>query len=103
MMQGVYCGKDVRKAIIQQGNKKLNEKRIHETQKPVILYDWIIQEYNVKGKIFDSHLGSGSHRIAQYRNGNDFYACEIDKKKYLDQEKRFNIELSLPKLDFIIN
>ncbi|BAP30110.1 putative DNA (Cytosine-5-)-methyltransferase [Chryseobacterium sp. StRB126] len=98
MMQGIYCGKDVRKALVQQGNKKLNEKRIHETQKPVILYDWLIQEYNIRGKVFDSHLGSGSNRIAQYRNGNEFYACEIDLKKFEDQEFRFKIELSTPTL-----
>lgn len=98
MMQGLYCGKDVRKALRQQGNKKLNEKRIHETQKPVILYDWMIQEYDIKGKVFDSHLGSGSNRIANYRNGNDFYACEINKDKYELQEARFQVELMTPRL-----
>ncbi len=94
MMQGLYCGKDIKKALRQQGNKKLNEKRIHETQKPVILYDWMIQEFNIRGKIFDSHLGSGSNRIANYRNGNDFYACEINKEKYDLQETRFQQEIA---------
>lgn len=100
MMQGIYCGKDVRKALVQQGNKKLNEKRIHETQKPVILYDWMINEYNIRGKVLDTHLGSGSNRIANYRNGNDFYGFEIDKKKFEAQEKRFAIELAKPRLIF---
>lgn len=98
MIQGETPSRDVRKALYQQGNKKLNEKRIHETQKPVKLYDWIILEYGIKGKVFDSHLGSGSNRIANYMNGNDFYACEIDKEKFDKQEKRFELELMQPKL-----
>ena len=47
---------------------------------------------------FDSHLGSGSNRIANYMNGNDFYDCEIDKEKFDKQEKRFELELMQPKL-----
>ena len=49
MMQGIYCGKDVRKAIVQQGNKQLNEKRIHPTQKPVKLYEWLLMNYAKPG------------------------------------------------------
>lgn len=91
MMQGVYCGKDVKQALIQQGNKKLNEKRIHETQKPVILYDYILDEYKIpKGsKVIDTHLGSGSNRISNYKAGNQFVGFEIDYTKYLKQESRF--------------
>ena len=43
-------------------------------------------------------MGSGSNRIANYMNGNDFYACEIDKEKFDKQEKRFELELMQPKL-----
>lgn len=100
MMQGKTPSRDVKKALIQNGNKKLNEKRIHETQKPVKLYDWLIQEYKIAGKVFDSHLGSGSNRIANHINGNDFYACEIDEKKFLKQEERFNDYLSQLKIQF---
>ena len=64
MIQGECASRDVRKALRQIGNKRLNEKRIHETQKPIKLYDWIINEYKIKGNVFDSHLGSGSNRIA---------------------------------------
>ena len=71
---------------------------IHETQTPLKLYDLIMLEYGIKGKVFDSHLGSGSNRIANYMNGNDFYACEIDKEKFDKQEKRFELELMQPKL-----
>jgi len=79
----------------------LNEKRIHETQKPVKLYDWIINEYKIKGNVFDSHLGSGSNRIANELNGNNFYACEIDEDKFMAQEKRFKEHLQQTRLKFI--
>jgi site-specific DNA-methyltransferase (adenine-specific) len=99
MMQGVYCGKDVRKALIQQGNKQLNEKRIHETQKPIKLYDWILNEYVPKGsKVIDTHLGSGSNRISNYHFGNELHGFEIDTKKFNEQEKRFKNNISQLKL-----
>ncbi len=72
------------------GNKALNERRIHPTQKPVALYAWIYQNYAKPGyKIFDSHLGSGSSRIAAYDAGLDFVGCEIDKEYFDKQEERF--------------
>lgn len=83
MFQGVYCGKDVRKALIQQGNKKLNEVRIHPTQKPIKLYRWLLENYAKKGdKILDTHLGSGSIAIACYDYGFELTACELDKEYY---------------------
>lgn len=64
--------------------------RIHPTQKPIKLYDWIFQNYAEKGiRILDTHLGSGSSRIAAAKNGLDFYASEIDKDYFEAQEKRF--------------
>jgi site-specific DNA-methyltransferase (adenine-specific) len=64
--------------------------KIHPTQKPVALYKWLLQNYAKKGdKIFDSHLGSGSSRIAAYELGFDFYATELDKDYFNDQELRF--------------
>jgi len=90
MFQGVYCGNDIKKATIQQGNKKNNEKRIHPTQKPVALYRWLLQNYAKQGdKILDTHLGSGSSRIAADMEGFDFYACELDKDYFDASCKRF--------------
>ncbi len=64
--------------------------RIHPTQKPVALYDWIFKNYAKEGdKILDTHLGSGSSRIAAHRAGLHFVACELDKDYYDAQEKRF--------------
>lgn len=71
-----------------QGTSK--KSRIHPTQKPVALYAWILKNYAKQGdKILDTHLGSGSSRIAAYKLGFDFYATEIDKEYFDMQEKRF--------------
>ena len=92
MIQGVYCGKDIMKAIIQQGNKQLNEERIHPTQKPVQLYKWLLKNYAKQGdRILDTHLGSGSSAIAAFDGGFDFVGCEIDADYFNAALKRFNI------------
>lgn len=63
---------------------------IHPTQKPIKLYDWILQKFANEGdKILDTHLGSGSSRIAAYLNGYDFVSFEIDKDYCEASEKRF--------------
>jgi site-specific DNA-methyltransferase (adenine-specific) len=65
--------------------------KIHPTQKPVRLYDWIFLNYAKEGdNILDTHLGSGSSRIAAYKAKLDFVGCELDKDYYLAQDKRFN-------------
>lgn len=73
-----------------QGDMKNKEHRIHPTQKPVAIYRWIFQRYAKEGdKILDTHLGSGSSRIAAYDAGLDFVGCEIDKEYFDKQEERF--------------
>ena len=67
--------------------------KIHPTQKPIALYSWLLDNYTSGGgKIFDPFLGSGSSRIAAYKKGFDFYACELDKDFYNAQEERFRSE-----------
>ena len=74
-----------------QENMKIKEKRIHPTQKPVALYKWLLHNYAKQGdKIIDTHLGSGSSRIAAYDMGFDFTAFELDEEYFIAQEKRFN-------------
>ena len=64
--------------------------KIHPTQKPVELYAWIFQKYAKAGmKILDTHLGSGSSRIAAYDMNLDFFGYEIDKTYFYLQEERF--------------
>lgn len=71
--------------------KSLNEKRIHPTQKPVALYDWIFKNYAEPGqKVLDTHLGSGSSRIAAYEAGLDFIGFEIDPFYFQLEEERFS-------------
>ena len=73
-----------------QGNMRDKENRIHPTQKPVALYRWIFKNYASAGdKILDTHLGSGSSRIAAYDAGLDFWGYEIDAVYFKDQEERF--------------
>jgi len=68
-----------------------NQSKIHPTQKPTKLYDWILQNYaQPNDLILDTHLGSGSSRIAAYKGGFNFVGFEIDKEYYEKQEKRFN-------------
>lgn len=69
---------------------KNKEERFHPTQKPTDLYRWIFRNYAKDGyKILDTHLGSGSSRIAAYDLGLDFVGCEIDKEYFDKQEERF--------------
>jgi len=73
-----------------QQNMKRKEERIHPTQKPVALYDWILQKFAKQGDlILDTHLGSGSSRIAAQKGGFNFIGYEISKDYYEAQEKRF--------------
>lgn len=68
-------------------NKKI--KTIHPTQKPVKLYEWILDNYAKEGdKILDTHLGSGSIAIACHNRGFDLTACELDTEYYDKAMKR---------------
>ena len=98
-----YCSKGVQSRYFEcsafdglRGGKD----RIHPTQKPVALYDWIYKNYLPQGgKVLDTHLGSGSNRIAADKAGNiDFTAYELDKDYYEAQEKRFALYKSQLKI-----
>lgn len=68
-----------------------NGNRIHPTQKPVKLYEWLLKNYANEGdKILDTHVGSGSSRIACYKMGFQFTGFEIDEEYWFAQEERFN-------------
>ena len=73
-----------------QGDMKNKERRIHPTQKPVALYAWIFSRYAKPGdRILDTHLGSGSSRIAALNAGLDFVGIELDKTYFDLEERRF--------------
>jgi len=64
--------------------------KIHPTEKPIKLYDWCLNKFAKQGDlILDTHLGSGSSRIAAHKGGFNFTGFEIDKDYYEAQEKRF--------------
>ena len=65
--------------------------RFHPTQKPVKLYNFSFRYAEaIEGmKILDTHLGSGSSRIAADKAGLDFTGIEIDKEYFDLSEKRF--------------
>jgi site-specific DNA-methyltransferase (adenine-specific) len=71
--------------------KQMPQNRIHPTEKPYNLYKWQIENFAKEGdKIIDTHLGSGSSRIAAYDMGFDFWGYELDAEYFEAQEKRFN-------------
>ena len=101
MWNGMCQGKSLTEGYIMQGDKSKNEKRIHPTQKPVALYAWLYQQYAKPGdKILDTHLGSGSSRIAAWKLGLDFVGFEIDKYYFDLQEQRFAEEQRQLSFDF---
>lgn len=72
---------------------KADKGKFHPTQKPIDLYAYLLRTFAKPGdKILDTHLGSGSSRIAAYKMGFDFYATEIDKDYFDAQENRFREE-----------
>ena len=67
-----------------------NGGKIHPTQKPVRLYDWIYMKYAKQGDlILDTHVGSGSSRISAHKAGLIYIGTEIDEEYYEKQEARF--------------
>jgi len=70
-------------------------KRIHPTQKPVKLYEWLLMNYAKQGdKILDTHLGSGSIAIACHNLGFDLTGFELDKEYYEAAVKRLKTHQS---------
>jgi len=81
---------DYRWSGMLQENMKNKEVRIHPTQKPITLYDWIFSKYATEGmRILDTHLGSGSSRISAQKNKLNFVGFEIDKDHFKNQNKRY--------------
>ena len=73
--------------------------RLHPTQKPVKLYEWLLMNYAKEGdKILDTHLGSGSIAIACHDYGFELTACELDKEYYDKAIERINNHVSQLKM-----
>ena len=80
-----------------------NDKRIHTTQKPVALYEWILSRYAKDGDIIlDTHVGSASSLIACYNTNHKFVGFELDKYYYELSKKRLDAEMAQMRItDFI--
>ena len=76
--------------------KERNEPdRIHPTQKPVKLYEWLLMNYAKKGdRILDTHLGSGSIALACHNLGFDLVGCELDTDYFNAAQKRLKLHQS---------
>lgn len=89
MWRGMFQGKSILEGTIQQGNKALNEKRIHPNQKPVVLYDWLLAKYAKPGmRMLDTHVGSASSLIACHKAGINYIGFEENRHYYDLANKR---------------
>ncbi len=78
-----------------QGDMKNKENRIHPTQKPIALYEWLLNNYAKQGdKILDTHVGSASSLIACYNLGFDYMGFELDEDYYKSAIKRIEARKS---------
>lgn len=86
-----------------QENMKEKEFRIHPTQKPVALYEWILNRYAKEGnKILDTHVGSASSLIACRNTNHKYVGFEIDKDYYklaMERLKKETAQMNI--FDFI--
>lgn len=70
---------------------KESGRKIHPTQKPICLYEWLFNKYSKVGeRVLDTHLGSASSAIAGHYYGVDFVGCEKDKHIFEAAKQRFN-------------
>lgn len=102
LWSGMMQAESLSNPTVQQGNKQLNEKRIHPCHKPILLYKKIFMDYGFPGmKVIDTHLGGGSIRIAADMFGvGEFVGCEVDEEYFKDQEERWRVYKSQYKIIF---
>ena len=102
MWNGMMQGAGVFKGALQQGDKSKNQKRIHPTEKPIALYKFLLHRFARPGfKIVDTHVGSGSHRLAidEMNMKLKFIGFEISPTYFNDQQTRYDLvksQLSIP-------
>lgn len=103
MWSGMMQGSGMLSGNKMNAYKEKNQKRIHPTEKPIPLYDFIFQTYLPGGgKVIDTHLGSGSSRISADKTENiDFVAFELEEKYFNDEERRYNQYKTQAKIKFV--
>ena len=101
MWNGMMQGKSLSEGHIMQGDKKKNEKRIHVTQKPVLLYRWVLQNFIPAGStILDTHSGSLSLGIASEDWGCKLTAIEKDTRMYNKAANRLKTHINNLKIPY---
>jgi site-specific DNA-methyltransferase (adenine-specific) len=89
------------RCVVKNRVELLIEGTIHPTQKPIYLYRWLLTNYAQPGfKIFDTHMGSQSSRIAAFQMGFDYWGWEIDKDYFEAGNKRFKEQTAQGQLNF---
>ena len=88
----VSMDRNTKKVVIQHhGFLTKDGKSIHPTQKPVMLYEWLLENFaDPDQRILDTHLGSGSIALACHNRGFSLDAWEIDADYHSAALKRFN-------------
>ena len=95
---GVFMFRYLWNGMLQE-NMQSKEVRIHPTQKPVKLYEWLLTNYAKQGqRILDTHLGSGSIAIAANGLGFDFVGVELDADYYAAACRRIEQAYAQPRL-----
>jgi site-specific DNA-methyltransferase (adenine-specific) len=90
MIDGVRIFRYLWNGMIQQKMGSRKQEKIHPFQKPIELYEWIYTNFATPSTIiFDSHMGSGSSRIAAYNLGLKYVGCEINTQHFSNAETRF--------------
>ena len=83
MCEFAWCSFKKSAKIYKTSVQQMQFTRIHPTQKPVKLYEWLLMRYAKEGdKILDTHLGSGSITMACHNLKYDLIACELDKEYF---------------------
>jgi site-specific DNA-methyltransferase (adenine-specific) len=89
MCEFAWCSFDKSAKIYKTSVQQMQKTRIHPTQKPVKLYEWILMNYAKEGdKILDTHRGSASLDIACHNLGFDLVTCELDTDYFNNGNKR---------------
>ncbi len=100
MWAGMMQARSIKEGTIMQGNKRMNEKRIHPCHKPVVIYERLYQIDPSIKSVLDTGTGGGSSRIAAHKLGIDFYGCEKDSEYYIKSNKRYENFISQTSFDF---
>jgi site-specific DNA-methyltransferase (adenine-specific) len=75
-----------------QQNMKDKQNRIHPTEKPIQLYQWLFINYWKKGmRVLDTHGGSFSIAIAADKEKVEIDIIEIDNEYFKNGLQRFDL------------